>query len=127
MLYRLAADAVVLVHVAFILFVIAGGLLALRWRWVAYVHIPVAMYGVAIEFGGWICPLTPLEVHLRRLAGEAGYAGGFIDHYIVRIIYPPGLTPGVQIALGVAVLVLNVAIYSRCFARRREPRVRHSL
>ena len=127
MLYRLAADAVVLVHVAFILFVIAGGLLALRWRWVAYVHIPVAMYGVAIEFGGWICPLTPLEVHLRRLAGEAGYAGGFIDHYIVRIIYPSGLTPGVQIALGVAVLVLNVAIYSRCFARRREPRVRHSL
>ena len=127
MLYRLAADAVVLVHVAFILFVIAGGLLALRWRWVAYVHIPVAMYGVAIEFGGWICPLTPLEVHLRWLAGEAGYAGGFIDHYIVRIIYPSGLTPGVQIALGVAVLVLNVAIYSRCFARRREPRVRHSL
>src|SRR5438094_2941161 len=100
MLYRAAADLVLLVHLAFVLFVILGGLLVLRWPRLAYVHIPVALYGATIEFVGFICPLTPLEVWLRQRGGEAGYRGGFIEHYVTATLYPSGLTRGVQLWLG---------------------------
>lgn len=111
MFFRLAADLVLIAHFAFVLFVIFGGLLSLRWRRVAWVHIPVALYGAAVEFLGFVCPLTPLENALRRAGGEAGYAGGFIDHYITAAIYPDGLTRAIQLWLGLGVLVLNGAVY----------------
>ena len=120
MFFRGAADLVLVVHLAFVLFVVLGGLLALRWRRVAWVHVPVALYGAMVEFVGFICPLTPLEVWLRRRGGEAGYAGGFIEHYIVAALYPRGLTRGVQLALGTAVLVLNGIVYLVWWRRRRS-------
>jgi hypothetical protein len=118
--YRLLADAVLILHLAFILFVIAGGLLVLRWRWAAVVHLPVALYGALIELVGWICPLTPLENHLRRRGGEEGYTGGFIEHYLVPLIYPGELTWGLQLTLGLAVVAINVAIYGWAIARWRR-------
>ena len=120
MWHRAAADAVLVVHLAFVLFVVLGGLLALRWPRVAWVHVPVALYGATIEFLGFVCPLTPLEVSLRRRGGEAGYAGGFIDHYITATLYPDGLTREVQLALGVGVLLLNGIVYATWYRRRRR-------
>ena len=108
--YRLLANAVVGFHALFILFVVFGGFLAWRWRWVAAVHIPCALWGILIEYAGWICPLTPLENSLRARAGQAGYGGGFIEHYLVPAIYP-GLTPRIQTVLGTAVLVINAFAY----------------
>lgn len=127
MWFRAAADAVLLVHFTFVLFVIFGGLLALRWPRMAWVHVPVALYGAMIEFVGFVCPLTPLENWLRRRGGESGYDGGFIEHYITAALYPGRLTRAVQIGLGVAVLVLNAAVYAVWLRRRRawaadEPR-----
>lgn len=122
MLFRGAADLVLVIHLAFVLFVIFGGLLALRWRWLAWVHVPVALYGALIEFIGFVCPLTPLEVWLRRRGGEAGSTGGFIEHYITAAIYPRGLTRDVQIGLGVAVLLLNAIVYTIWLRRRRVKR-----
>lgn len=109
--YRLAADAVVLLHGAFILFVFLGGLLALRWRWVAALHLPAALWGVLVQATGWLCPLTPLEVELRIAAGAAGYEGGFIEHYLIPAIYPAGLTRYVQYILAGLVLAVNLAVY----------------
>lgn len=125
-LARLLADLVVGVHFAFVLFVVLGGLLVLRWRALAWLHLPAALWGAAIEFAGWICPLTPLENHLRRLAGQAGYSGGFVENYILPVLYPAGLTRGVQIGLGVAVFAINTAVYTWVFvlARRRRHRDR---
>ena len=120
MLLRIAADLIVLVHFAFVIFVVAGGLLALKWPKVAYLHIPAAVWGAWIGFANWICPLTPLENHLRRIAGEAGYAGGFIEHYIVGILYPAGLTAGTRVILGIAVVAANLLVYGVYFARRRS-------
>lgn len=119
MLFRGLADTVLVVHLAFVLFVVLGGLAALRWPRVAWVHVPVALYGAAIEFIGFICPLTPLEVWLRRRGGEAGYEGGFIEHYVTAAIYPSGLTREVQVALGATVLVLNAVVYTAWLRRRR--------
>lgn len=110
-LYRLLANAVVVLHGLFIVFIVLGGFLAWRWRWVAAVHLPVAVWGVLIEYRGWICPLTPLENQLRAKAGEQGYSGGFIEHYLLPAIYPSGLTPRVQAVLGTAVLVVNLFAY----------------
>jgi len=110
-LFRLLANAVVAVHALFILFVVLGGVLAWRWRWVALVHIPSALWGMLIEYNGWICPLTPLENSLRARAGQAGYEGGFIEHYLVPAIYP-GVTPRTQTVLGTVVLVVNVFAYA---------------
>jgi len=109
--YPLLADSVVVVHLGFILFAVFGGLLALRWRWIPWLHLPAVTWAAVVEINGWICPLTPLEVRLRLLAGEAGYAGGFVEQYLVPIIYPPGLTPGTQVLLGAAVVAINVAFY----------------
>jgi hypothetical protein len=119
--YRVAADLVVGLHFAFILFVMLGGFLAWRWRRAAWVHLPVAAWGALIEFAGWICPLTPLENSLRRAAGDAGYAGGFIEHYVIPVVYPSGLTPAIQVALGVAVLVVNGVAYGVLLMRRKRP------
>jgi len=113
MIASLAADLVVLVHFGFILFVALGGLFALRWRKIARVHLPCVLWGLGIEWFGWLCPLTPLEYRLRRLAGEAGFTGGFIDHYIVPLVYPAGLTRNMQIGLGVLVLLMNLIVYGR--------------
>jgi len=124
MFFRASADAVLILHLAFVLFVIFGGVLALRWPRLAWVHIPVALYGATIEFVGFICPLTPLENSLRRAGGEAGYAGGFIDHYITATLYPSGLTRSIQLVLGVAVLSLNAIIYTLWWRRRKRGRFR---
>jgi uncharacterized protein DUF2784 len=102
---------VVGLHFTFVLFVVLGGLLVLRWPWVAYLHIPAALWGAAIEFGGWVCPLTPLEQWLRRQAGSAGYSGDFVEHYVLSILYPSALTRHIQLLLGCLVLGLNLGIY----------------
>lgn len=111
MLYRLLADGVVAVHALFIVFVVLGGFLAWRWRWVAALHLPCAAWGVLIEFRHWVCPLTPLENHLRAKAGAQGYEGGFIEHYLLPVIYPGGLTPQAQVVLGSAALAVNLVAY----------------
>lgn len=121
MWYRIAADLVLITHFAFVVFVVGGGLLAIRWPRVAWVHVPVAIYGTVIEFLGFICPLTPLENSLRHRGGEAGYSGGFIDHYITATIYPSGLTRRIQFVLGIAVLVLNAVVYTIVARRARAP------
>jgi hypothetical protein len=111
MAYRLLADAVVLLHTAFVAFVVLGGFLAWRWRWVAWLHVPCAVWGVLIEYRGWICPLTPIENHFRARAGLEGYRGGFIEHYILPLLYPAGLTPPKQVVLGTFALVVNLIAY----------------
>ena len=121
MLYRALADLVLLLHLAFVLIVVLGGLLVLRRPALAWLHLPCAAWGVLIEFAGWICPLTPLEVSFRMRGGGAGYAGGFIAHYVTAALYPQGLTRGVQIVLGAFALILNAAIYAWIVARRRRP------
>ncbi len=112
MLYRALADVVVLLHTAFVVFVVVGGFVVWRWRWVVWAHVPCALWGIAIEYGGWICPLTPLENDLRRRAGLSGYPGGFVEHYIMPVLYPAGLTPPTQIVLGTGVLVVNLLAYA---------------
>ena len=119
MLYRLLADLVVILHLGFVLFVVLGGLLALRWPRAAWLHLPAALWGAGIEFLQGICPLTPLENHLRRLGGEAGYSGGFVEHYLLPVLYPVGLGRGLQIGLGIAVVALNAVIYAIVWRRRR--------
>lgn len=120
MLYRSLADAVLVVHFAFVLFVVLGGLLVLRWPRLAWVHVPVALYGVAIEFLGFVCPLTPLENSLRVRGGEAGYEGGFLEHYITAALYPSGLTREIQLVLGVLLLAFNAAVYALVIRRHRR-------
>lgn len=117
--YGVLADLVLLVHLAFVLFVALGGLLVLRWPRLAWLHLPAALWGAAIEFTGGICPLTPLENRLRRQGGEAGFEGGFIDHYVTALVYPHGLTRGVQLALGAVVVLVTVVIYLRVWRRSR--------
>jgi hypothetical protein len=121
--YRTLADVVVTFHFGFVLFVVLGGVAVLRWRRAAYVHLPCAAWGALIELGGWTCPLTPLENHLRSLGREAGYAGSFVEHHITRLMYPAGLTRGMQLAIGIFVIAVNVLVYWRAF-RRRPPRRR---
>jgi len=122
MLYRALADAVLVLHLAFILFVMLGGLLVLRLPWLAWLHLPAAIWGALIEFAGWICPLTPLEKQLRLLAGEEAYRGGFINHYVIPLIYPDGLTREMQWLLGVLVLAVNAAVYLRFWRKRQAAR-----
>ena len=110
--YQIAADILVVFHFVFICFVIAGGLLVLRWRWVAWIHLPVVIWGALVELMSWVCPLTPLENWLRRAAGGQGYSGGYIEYYLIPIIYPDGLTHEIQMILGGFVIVINLMIYS---------------
>ena len=119
-MYSALADAVLVLHAAFVFFVAFGGLLALRWPRIAWVHLPAAVWGVAIELGGWICPLTPLENRLRELAGDSTYRGDFIARYLMPVIYPEGLTREAQVALGLAALVGNGAIYAVVVRQRRR-------
>ena len=118
-LYRFLADLVVLLHTGFVLFVVLGGLLALRWPRAAWLHLPAALWGAGIELLAGVCPLTPLENHLRHLGGEAGYSGGFVEHYVLPVLYPDGLTRGLQLAIGTFVVVLNLVIYVLVWTRRR--------
>ena len=119
-MYSLAADGVLVLHLAFVLFVALGALLVLRWPRVTWVHVPAAAWGAAIEFGGWICPLTPLENALRERAGESPYAGDFVGRYLVPVIYPEGLTREAQIVLGLLVVAVNVGVYGVVLRRRRN-------
>jgi hypothetical protein len=109
--YGLLADAVLVAHLAFVLFVTLGGLLVLKWRRLAWLHIPAAAWGATIEFAGWICPLTPLENDLRARAGQSGYEGDFIARYLMPVVYPDGLTRQDQLLLGSTALAINLAIY----------------
>ena len=120
MFYRVLADLVVIVHVAFVAFVVAGGVLVIKWPRLAWVHVPCVVWGALIEFTGWICPLTPLENALRNRAGEAGYTGGFVEHYLLGALYPSGLTRTVQLVLGLLVAAINVVVYGYVIARWRR-------
>lgn len=121
MIYLVLADALVLVHALFIVFVVLGGLLTIRWRWVVYLHVPALVWAVLLELFAWRCPLTPWEQQLRRAAGAASYEGGFISHYLLPLIYPAGLTPDIQVLLGGFVVVINTLIYAAiAWFRRRS-------
>lgn len=121
--YRATADVIVVLHIGFVLFVVLGGLLAFRWRRVRWVHAPVAIWGVATELGGWICPLTPLENHLRQLGGASGYEEDFVEHYLLPLLYPVALTRGWQVAFGCFALAVNAWIYyALMLSRRRSKR-----
>lgn len=122
MIYGLLADVALVAHVTFVVFVVLGGLLLLRWPRVAWVHLPCALWGAWVEVAGWICPLTPLEVTWRRRAGEVGYSGGFLEHYVTPVLYPEGLTREVQVGLGVLVLAINLVVYALAWRRWRTGR-----
>lgn len=122
MIFRVLADAVVVLHLGFVAFVVLGGLLVLRWPRLAWLHLPCAAWGALIEFADWVCPLTPLENRLRALGGEAGYSGGFVEEYLLGVLYPSGLTRGMQIALGIGVLLVNLVVYGVLIRRLRRRR-----
>jgi hypothetical protein len=116
--YRLLAGAVVAVHLVFVLFVVLGGLAVRRWPRLAWIHLPAVAWGIWIEVSGGICPLTPLENHLRQLGSEPGYRGGFVEHYLLPALYPDGLSRALQVALAVAVLAINTGAYGHLLLRR---------
>lgn len=126
MLYHWLADGLVIFHSAFVIFVVIGGFLALRWHWIAWLHVPFAIWAVLLEYNGWICPLTPLENALRGRAGMAGYSGGFIEHYVLRVLYPAGLTNSLQWALGTFALVVNIVAYTLLVRGLRAVELPHS-
>lgn len=119
MVYRLLADLVLLLHLGFICFVAVGALLVLRRPRLIWLHLPCVAWGLYTAFTGTLCPLTPLENWLRRLGGQAGYAGGFIDHYVSRLVYPPGITAGQLALLGGVALAVNLGAYGVLWRRRR--------
>ena len=123
MWYSWLADLTLCMHAGFVLFVIFGGLLVLRWRWIAWLHLPAAVWGAVVEFSGWICPLTPLENWLREHAGETGYSSDFVAYYLLPVLYPSSLTHDIQVILGTAVLLINISIYGWLW--RRSHRHRH--
>lgn len=118
MAYRALTDLVVLAHLGFIAFVVLGGLLAIRWRWGPFLHVPAAAWGFFIELSGGVCPLTPLENSLRRAAGASGYSGGFLEHYLVPVIYPAGLSREVQLTLAATVVLANLLVYGIVWSYR---------
>ena len=122
MLYAFLADVVLVIHLGFVLFVVAGAFLILRWPRTAWFQLPAALWGVLVEWSGWPCPLTPLENWLRTQAGAAGYPGGFVEHYLVPMLYPATLTRTVQVLLGATVLVANVIVYALVFGRTAASR-----
>lgn len=119
-MYSFLADAVLVLHLLFVLFVVLGGLFVLRWHWLAWLHVPAALWGAFIEFSGGICPLTPLENLLRERAGSSTYEGGFIEHYVSAWIYPEGLSRNIQITLGVTVLIINAVVYGHLLIQRKR-------
>lgn len=122
MFVSLAADLVASLHFAFVVFVVLGGLLVLRWPRLAWLHLPAVAWGASIELLGWICPLTPLENRLRHEAGLAGYEGGFVEHYLLPLLYPASLSRSVQVILGLSVLLINAVLYGSILRRRfRHP------
>ncbi len=118
--YRIAADLLVVLHLAFIAFVVLGGLLAWWRRQIAWLHLPAVLWGVLLEFNGWLCPLTPWEQRLRMLAGDAGYRDGFIAHYLLPVIYPAGLERDMQTLLAGIVIGVNVLIYGALLVCKRR-------
>jgi hypothetical protein len=123
-LYGIFAGAVIVAHFLFIAFVVAGGLLVVHWPRLAWVHLPAVVWGVVIELTGWICPLTPLENYLRRLGGNSSYSSGFIEQYLIPIIYPANLIIGTQYVLGGLVIAVNLVLYSLVI--RKHHALRHS-
>jgi len=111
MLYSLAANTLLVIHLLFIIFVVLGGCLVFKWRWLVFLHLPAATWGALVEFQGWLCPLTPWEQYLRQSAGEASYKSGFIEHYLAPLIYPANLNYDMQIVLGSFVIIINLVIY----------------
>ena len=131
MTYRVLADALVVFHIAFVVFAVAGALLAFRWRWIVLLHLPVLAWAALVEFNGWTCPLTPWENALRAAGGEAGYSGGFIEHYLLPVLYPADLTRSLQWTLATALVAFNAIVYGLLWRRRtvehrRHPRPRES-
>ena len=122
MLYTVLADLVMLCHLAFVLFVIGGGLLVVKWRKIAWIHLPAAVWGAVIEFTGWICPLTPVENWLRVRGGESGYEQDFLSRYLLSLLYPAGLTSDTQYIFGIVVLVVNAFMYGWLGLRARTMR-----
>lgn len=120
MMYRIATDLLVILHLGFIVFVVAGGVLCIKWRKLIWIHIPAIIWGTVIELSGWICPLTPLENYFRRKSGEAAYAGDFVSQYLVPVIYPESLTREIQWLLALAVLVINGAVYTIIVKKHRR-------
>ena len=125
MLFRVAADAVLVLHLAFIAFALVGAALTVRWPWIPLVHLPAASWGIFVELSGRICPLTYLENHLRIEAGQSGYAESFIEHYLLDIIYPAGLGADLQMLLAAVVATTNAVIYGWLIHRRRHGARRH--
>ena len=125
MFFLLAANAVLLVHLAFIVFAVLGAALSARWRWVIAVHLPAATWATYVELSGRVCPLTYLENSLRVRAGQSGYAESFVEHYLLAIIYPAGLTRETQFVIAGAVLLLNFALYGWIYLRRHAARGRN--
>ena len=117
--FGLLADGLLIVHALFVVFVMAGGLLVLRWPGLAWLHLPAALWGAAIEFAGFTCPLTPIEKAWRHAAGEHAYEGGFVEHYVTAALYPAGLTRPIQVLLGSLVLGVNVWVYWKWWRRRK--------
>jgi hypothetical protein len=118
MLFRAVADLVVLIHLAFIVFVVLGGMLARRWRWIPWLHLPAVLWSALLEFCGWICPLTPLENWLRLAGGASEYSGGFVEQYVLPIVYPATLPRAAQVTLGLLVCFVNAAVYLRLWRAR---------
>ena len=124
MIYRILADLVVIFHLLFIIFALLGGLLLIWRSFIVFLHIPAVLWVSVLSFKGWICPLTPLENQLRQAAGDEGYPGGFVEHYLIPVIYPPALNFDVQILLGITALVINIVIYAFVYYwyKRRQSR-----
>lgn len=120
MLFRILADLVLLAHLAFVIFALLGGLLVLRYRNLLWPHLAALAWGVAVQWANWICPLTPLENALRRTGGEAGYAGGVIEHYAMRVLYPDALPLELRYLLGLALILVNGAVYAYVLSRKRR-------
>ena len=120
MIYSFLADLLMVLHLVFILYVIAGALLIFKWPKTLLLHLPACFWGMTVEFIGWICPLTPWEIQLRRLGGEEGYTGSFIEHYLIPIIYPSGLTREVQMVVGGTVLIVNLSLYNLNLIKKRK-------
>ncbi|MEE9238830.1 MAG: DUF2784 domain-containing protein [Thermodesulfobacteriota bacterium] len=118
--YKFLADLVLFIHFTFILFVVFGGFTVLKWSRIIYYHIPAALWGAVIEISGWVCPLTPLEIELRVRAGSGFYSGGFVNHYLAPIVYPPGLTQQLQYYLAAGVIIINAAAYYLVWKKLRE-------